>query len=545
MNRRIRQQFPALQQRVHGQPLCYLDSAATSQKPASVIAALQQFYRRDNANVHRAGYALAAKATALFEQARADVAAFFAMSAENLVWTKGCTEAINFVAQSWALPHLNGGDLVVVSGLEHHANLIPWQQVCRARGARLEIIPVLASGDLDLIEYQRLLAQQPKLVAITHVSNVLGTVNPIKQLIAQAHDAGARVLVDGAQAAAHLAVDAADLGADFYTFSGHKMYGPTGIGGVLLSSHVIDQCQPWQTGGEMVADVDYQSATWAPAPHCFEAGTPNIAGAIGLANAVAFIRQLPEDWRQQEAQLLSYAQARLREIDGIELVGEPEQQVAVQSFISTKLHPQDLALYLDQAGVAVRLGKHCAHPLLAALGHNSTLRLSLACYSNQQDIDQLVDAILAAHQTDVPNTATKSDNEWQAEQAIEALAQAKGWQQTLAQLIELGRALPLHLQASRSATNLIAGCESQTWLQLARQGEICQCRVDSEANVVKGILHVLALHFNQLTPPEQQAFDGRQWLAQSSFGQQLSTTRQAGIDAVVTALQQQVSTLLD
>ncbi|MBW8192834.1 SufS family cysteine desulfurase [Neiella marina] len=549
MNRRIRQLFPALQQRINGQPLSYLDSAATSQKPAPVIAAVQQFYRRDNANVHRAGYTLAARATAQFEQARATVAGHFGMPATNLVWTKGCTEAINLVAFSWALEQLSENDVVLVSGLEHHANLLPWQQVCRAKGARLVIVPVLATGELDLDAYRTLLAQQPKLVAVAHVSNVLGTVNPVAEMIDQAHQVGAKVLVDGAQAAAHLSVDVGQLNADFYTFSGHKMYGPTGIGGVLMSTEAMDACVPWQTGGEMVEQVSYQDASWASAPHCFEAGTPNIAGAIGLASAVQFLQQLPSNWQQQEAELLDYAKAKLNAIEGIELVGETPQQVAVQSFISRQIHPHDLAHYLDQAGVSVRLGKHCAHPLLAALGHESTLRLSLACYSNQQDIDQLVAAIELAVEAQHEGHAVgmldehSATQEWTQASAQAALAQAKGWQQSLSLLIELGRRLPSRLQANRQHASLIAGCESQTWLQLDQQGQQVVCRVDSEANVVRGILHLLALEFNQLTAAQQLAFDGHQWLAQGPFSQQLSTTRQAGIGAVVASLHQQIKAL--
>ncbi|WP_224745997.1 SufS family cysteine desulfurase [Neiella litorisoli] len=542
MNKNIRHQFPALQQRINGQPLAYLDSAATSQKPAPVLAAIQHFYRRDNANVHRAGYTIAARATEQFEQARAKVAGYFGMSARNLVWTRGCTEAINFVAYSWALQQLNAGDLLVVSGLEHHANLIPWQQVCRARNAELAIIPVLATGELDQQAFQQLLQRRPKLVALTHVSNVLGTVNPVANMIALAHQYDAKVLIDGAQAAAHLTVDVAELGADFYTFSGHKMYGPTGIGGVLLSNDMLNQCQPWQTGGEMVEAVSYDTASWAQPPHCFEAGTPNIAGAIGLASAVAFLEQLPEDWQQQEAALLAYAQQRLAAIDGIRLIAAPAEQVAVQSFVSDRIHPQDLAQYLDQFGVAVRLGKHCAHPLLAALGEPVTLRLSLGCYSNQQDIDQLIAAIDAAHQGDTETAVSAENNHLDLDEAVAALKVGQSWQQTLSRLIIVGKALPSALKAERAPQYLIHDCESATWLQLEHGESGWQCLVDSEANVVRGMLHLLALDFNRLAVAEQRQFDGRDWLAQQAFFQQLSMTRQSGISAAIEQLQQQLKT---
>ncbi|GGA66146.1 hypothetical protein GCM10011369_04620 [Neiella marina] len=540
MNKAIRQQFPALHQRINGQPLAYLDSAATCQKPAPVVATIQQFYRRDNANVHRAGYTIAARATEQFEQARATVANYFGMPAKNLVWTRGCTEAINLVAFSWAIHHVNAGDLVLVSGLEHHANLIPWQQVCRTKSAELAIIPVLANGELDQQVFQQQLRRRPKLVALTHVSNVLGTINPVAEMVALAHQYEARVLIDGAQAAAHLTLDVAKLAADFYTFSGHKMYGPTGIGGVLMSDEMLAQCQPWQTGGEMVAEVSYQTASWAEPPYCFEAGTPNIAGAIGLASAISFLQQLPDGWQQHEAELLSYAKQRLAAIDGISLIGEPDEQVAVQSFISTKIHPQDLAQYLDQYGVAVRLGKHCAHPLLSALGVAATLRLSLACYSNRQDIDQLVAAIEAAHQDDVDITSLAEAERCDLDSAKVEVAEAKNWQQTLTALITLGKALPLSLRAKRQPQYLVRGCESATWLEVRQTEAGWQCLVDSEANVVRGILHLLAMDFNQQAVSEQQCFDAEGWLAQQGFHKQLSMTRQSGVAAALLQLQRQL-----
>lgn len=538
MNSRIRQLFPALQQRFQGQPLSYLDSASTTQKPASVITALQQFYRRDNANVHRAGYQLAVTATSQFESARAKVASHFNAAPEQLIWTKGCTEAINLVAQGWLIHFLQPGDVVVVSGLEHHANLIPWQQVCKICQAKLEIIPVLASGELDVKAWQSLLTFNPKLVALAHVSNVLGTLNPIQEMIAQAHDIGAKVLIDGAQAAAHLHIDMQALDADFYTFSGHKMYGPTGIGGLLAKPELLEQFEPWQTGGEMVEEVEYQQASWAELPYRLEAGTPNIAGAIGLAKAVEFISQLPQDWQQQEAELLTYAKARLLELPYIQLIGEAHSQVAVQSFISTQMPAQDVATYLDQLGVAVRLGKHCAHPLLKALGYEATLRLSLACYSSQQDIDQLIHALEFAHQGEAQPKLEQTGLRWHLSEIQAELMATKDWQGRLSLLIRLGQSLPSELTAEHKAEYWVRGCESQTWLQLEQQEGRFYCRVDSDANVVKGVLRVLALTYNELTLDQQKEFDGEKWLQQTGLLAQLSTTRTQGLLAIMTRLKQ-------
>ena len=537
MNRQIRQQFPALQQRMMGYPLCYLDNASTTQKPVAVITALQQYYRRDNANVHRAGYQLAVNATLQFEQARSDVAAYFGASPQQLIWTKGCTEAINLVAYGWAQYHLSSSDRILVSGLEHHANLLPWQQIARLTGASLDIIPVLSSGELDRATYETQLALQPKLVAICHVSNVLGTVNPIEKMIELAHQHGAKVLVDGAQSAAHLDIDFNQLGADFYAFSGHKMYGPTGIGGLIARKELLEQFEPWQTGGEMVAEASYQHASWAPLPYRLEAGTPNIAGAIGLAKAVAFINQLDGSWRQQEIELLAYARDKLTELPFIQLIGSPSSQVAVQSFVSTQLPNSDVAAYLDQQGVAIRLGRHCAHPLLEALGQEASLRLSLACYSNQQDIDQLIAALNLAHEGHVA-LINSSGVPKELNQIVNELNLRHSWQDRLTFLIELGRDLPEALKAERVPAYWIQGCESQTWLQLDRNNEAFSCKVESESNVIRGLLHVLALAFNAQSLEEQQQFNGEQWLKTTGLLAQLSTTRSQGMQAILQRLEQ-------
>ncbi len=538
MINRIRQQFPALQQRVQGHPLTYLDSAATTQKPASVITTIQHYYRRDNANVHRGSYQLASLATAKFEQARAKVAHYFHAKPNQLIWTKGCTEAINLVAQSWAWEMLQPDDTILVSGLEHHANLIPWQQLCRKLGCTLLICPVNPQGELDLEAYLSLLEHQPKLVALTHVSNVLGSLNPISQMITQAHAVGAKVLVDGAQAAAHLEVDFNALDADFYTFSGHKMYGPTGIGGLLAKSELLEQFEPWQTGGEMVDEVSYESASWADLPARLEPGTPHIAGVIGLAQAVDFLHQLPDGWRADEANLLAYAKSQLESLPFIQLVGTPSEQVAVQSFVSTQMASADLAAYLDQCGIALRLGRHCAHPLLAHLGFESTLRLSIGCYTDTSDIDRLVEALKQAHRADMETSLQAEASAESPQQLADALQQVHDWQSRFALLIRLGRAIPDAELAKRQASDWVKGCESQTWLALSPAQGRWHCRINSDAQLLKGVLFLLAEAFNELSYEQQQRFDGVAWLEQSGLTGQLSTTRNLGMQAVIAQLKE-------
>ncbi|WP_421239873.1 SufS family cysteine desulfurase [Aeromonas enteropelogenes] len=392
---RLRSQFPALAQEVNGHPLVYLDNAATTQKPKAVLDALNHYYRADNANVHRAAHALSGRATRAFEDARETVVRFInAPRSHEVIWTRGTTEAINLVAHSWGMSELKAGDEIILSTLEHHANIVPWQLVAQRTGAVIRVIPLDERGDLDLAAYRAMLGPRTRLVSVAHVSNALGTVNPVKEIVAAAKAAGALTLIDGAQAVAHLEVDVQAIGCDFYAFSGHKLYGPTGIGVLWGRTELLERMPPWQAGGEMIDRVSFSSTTFNTLPFKFEAGTPHIAGAIGLAAAIDFVMEQDRGvLASHEAALSDYLVAGLQQVPGLRLVGEPGQRAGAVSFLLRDIHPQDAATLLDMQGIALRVGHHCAMPLMESLGIGGTMRASLACYNNRDDVDALLAAL--------------------------------------------------------------------------------------------------------------------------------------------------------
>ncbi|WP_368178456.1 aminotransferase class V-fold PLP-dependent enzyme [Aeromonas sp. R7-1] len=392
---RLRGQFPALTQEVNGHPLVYLDNAATTQKPQAVLDAINHYYRADNANVHRAAHALSGRATRAFEDARKTAARFInAPRSHEVIWTRGTTEAINLVAQSWGMSELRAGDEIVLSTLEHHANIVPWQLVAQRTGAVIRVIPLDERGDLDLAAYHAMLGPRTRLVSVAHVSNALGTVNPVKEMVAAAKAVGALTLLDGAQAVAHLEVDVQAIGCDFYAFSGHKLYGPTGIGVLWGRTELLERMPPWQAGGEMIDRVSFSGTTFNTLPFKFEAGTPHIAGAIGLAAAIDFVMEQDKDsLASHEAALTDYLVAGLQQVPGLRLVGEPGQRAGAVSFLLDDIHPQDAATLLDMQGIALRVGHHCAMPLMESLGIGGTMRVSLACYNNRDDADALLAAL--------------------------------------------------------------------------------------------------------------------------------------------------------
>ena len=390
---RIRADFPILSQTTRGgHPLVYLDNAATSQKPRQVIEAVSRFYGSENANIHRGVYGLSEQATASFDAARATVARFLgAASPSEIVFTRGTTEAINLVAQSWGRTNLRPGDEVLVTGMEHHSNLVPWQMVCGQTGARLRAVPITDRGELDLDAFDRLLGERTRLLAVGHVSNALGTVNPVRELAARAHARGAVVLVDGAQSAPHLPVNMADLACDFFAFSGHKLYGPTGVGVLYGRAEVLAAMPPWQGGGDMIEQVTLEASTWAAPPARFEAGTPPIAQVIGLAAAIEYLEGLgPARIAAWEGELLGLATARVGQLPGVRLVGTAGDKAAVLSFLLEGVHPHDLGTVLDDEGVAVRAGHHCAQPVMARFGIPATVRASFAFYNTPDEIEALV-----------------------------------------------------------------------------------------------------------------------------------------------------------
>ncbi|HKK07468.1 MAG TPA: cysteine desulfurase [Gemmatimonadota bacterium] len=395
---RVRADFPILDQEVHGHPLVYLDSAASSQKPVAVIEAVDRYYRRDHANVHRGVHALSTRATDAYEEARHTVAGHIgAADAAEVVFVRGTTEAINLVASAWGHVSVGEGDEILLTKMEHHSNLVPWQLLAERTGARLRFVDVTPGGELALEDYERLLGPRTRLVALTHVSNTLGVVNPVARIARLAHEAGALCLVDGAQAAPHLPVDVGELGCDFYAFSGHKMCGPTGIGVLWARGEILAGMPPYQGGGEMIAQVELERSTWADVPHKFEAGTPHIAGAVGLGAAVRYLEGLGmERIRAHEEALTAYALERLGGLEGLRTYGPSRGRAGVISFQYGDIHPHDLATILDRRGIAIRAGHHCNQPLMEHLGVNATARASLYLYNKKEEVDALVEGLLFA-----------------------------------------------------------------------------------------------------------------------------------------------------
>ena len=392
---RIREDFPALRQTVHGHPLVYLDNAATAQKPQAVLDALMRFYTRDCANVHRGVHLLSERSTAAYEDARTTVRRFLnAAGADEIVFTRGATESINLVAQTYGRANLQAGDEILISGLEHHSNIVPWQMLAAEKGAFLRVAPIDNRGEIVLEEYERLLGPRTKMVALAHVSNALGTINPVRQMIALAHGAGAVVLIDGAQAAPHLKVDVRDLDCDFYAFSGHKVFGPTGIGVLYGKARLLEAMPPWQGGGDMIRSVSFEKTTYNDPPYKFEAGTPHIAGAIGLAAAIEYVTGIGfEQIAAWEHDLLLYGTEALSQVPGLRLIGTAREKAAVLSFVLEGVHAHDIATILDRQGIAIRAGHHCAQPVMERFGVPATSRASLAFYNTRQEIDALVQGL--------------------------------------------------------------------------------------------------------------------------------------------------------
>ena len=387
----IRQQFPALNRQVKGQPLVYFDNAATTQKPQVVIDALVDYYTNFNANVHRGIHTLAEEATAAFEASRDAARQFInASSREEIIFTRGTTEGINLVAYTWGRKNIKAGDEIIITEMEHHSNIVPWQILCEEKGATLKMIPQ-QDGTLLLDEYRKLLSSKTKLVSVVHVSNALGTVNPVEEIIQLAHQAGAKVLVDGAQSTVHLDIDVQALDCDFFAFSSHKVYGPTGIGVLYGKKQLLEEMPPFQGGGEMIKEVTLEKTTYADLPYKFEAGTPNIGDAVVLKAALDYVSRIgKEKIRKHENELVSYATEQLLQLPGLRIIGTAVNKVSVVSFVIDKVHPQDIGILLDNRGIAVRTGHHCAQPLMHCFGIPGTIRASFAMYNTKEEVDQMM-----------------------------------------------------------------------------------------------------------------------------------------------------------
>lgn len=388
----VRRDFPILTRKAHNKPLVYLDNAATTQKPQAVIDRIVRYYSEENSNVHRGVHHLSEIATAAYENARTTVMRFInARSEKEIVFTRGTTEGINLVMHSWGRANIKAGDEVLISAIEHHSNIVPWQMLCQEKSATLRIIPVNDRGELMIDEYAKLLNERVKIVAVGHASNALGTINPVKKMTEMAHANGSLILIDGAQGVPHMKVDVRDIGCDFYAFSAHKVYGPTGTGVLYGREALLEAMSPWQGGGDMILSVSFEKTTYNALPYKFEAGTPNIEGVVGLAEALNYVERVGlESIAAHEHDLLTYATARLLEIDGLRLIGTAAEKAAVISFVLEGVHPHDIGTILDQEGIAIRTGHHCAQPLMMRFNVPATGRASFGLYNTREEADQLV-----------------------------------------------------------------------------------------------------------------------------------------------------------
>ena len=395
---KVRADFPILQRQVHGNTLVYLDNAATSHKPVQVIETLDRYYREYNSNIHRGVHTLSEEATAAYEGARGKIRKFInATSDKEIILTRGTTESINLVAQSWGRSTLKAGDEIIVSQMEHHSNIVPWQLLCEQTGAVLKVVPFNDAGELLFDEYEKLLGPRTRLVAMVHISNALGTINPVKQVIDLAHKHNAMVLIDGAQSIPHAAIDVQALDCDFFCFSGHKLFGPTGTGVLYGKRALLEAMPPWQGGGDMIRTVTFEKSTWNDLPYKFEAGTPHIAGMIGLGAAIDYVSAIGMDAiRTYETGLLDYATEAASSIQGLRLIGTAKQKASILSFVMDKIHPHDLGTILDHHGVAIRTGHHCAMPVMDRYAIPATARASFAMYNTRQEVDKFIQAVVAA-----------------------------------------------------------------------------------------------------------------------------------------------------
>jgi cysteine desulfurase/selenocysteine lyase len=390
-----RKDFPILNREVHGKPLAYLDNAATTQKPLAVIEAIDHYYRHLNSNVHRGVHQLSQEATDAYEAGRQKIASLLHAENNEIIFTRGTTESINLVAASYGRANVGAGDEILISHMEHHSNLVPWQMLCEEKGAVLKVIPINDKGELDMEAFSKMLSKKVKLVGLVHISNSLGTINPVEQVIEQAHEHGIPVLLDGAQALPHEHVDVKALDCDFYAFSAHKMYGPTGMGGLYGKKELLDSMPPYQGGGDMILNVSFDGTTYNEVPHKFEAGTPNIAGAIGMGAAAKYIQSIGyENIQASEADLLAYGTDKLQAIDGLTLIGTADHKTSVLSFVLDDIHPHDIGTILDSEGIAIRTGHHCTQPVMDRFGVPATSRASLAFYNTHEEIDRLADAVI-------------------------------------------------------------------------------------------------------------------------------------------------------
>jgi cysteine desulfurase/selenocysteine lyase len=551
----VREDFPILRQKVHGKPLVYLDNAATAQKPQAVLDTLRRFYAVENANVHRGVHLLSQRATEAFESARDKVRRFLgAAEAREIIFVRGATEGINLVAQSWGRANVRAGDEVLISAMEHHSNIVPWQILCEQTGAVLRVVPMNDQGELLLDEYERLLGPRTKLVAVVHVSNSLGTINPVRQMIELAHARGVPVLLDGAQAVPHMRVDVQELDCDFFVFSGHKVYGPTGIGALYGKAALLEAMPPWQGGGDMIKSVTFAKTTYADLPSKFEAGTPHIAGAIGLASAIDYVQALGlERIAAHEAMLLRYATEKLRQVSGVRLLGTAAHKAGVLSFVvdDPPVSSLDVGTKLDLEGIAVRTGHHCCQPVMDRFGVPGTARASFALYNTTAEVDLLVAAVerivVEAGQRERPAVAvagpeaawpgaTAPSPEAAADEIAEVFEFLEDWPDRYQYLIEMGEKLPPLPAEFRTEAHRVRGCQSTVHMAARKRpgtADVVEFLADSDADLVRGLIGLLEQVFSGQRASAIRAFDVEGFFARLGLDQHLTLGRRNGLAAMV------------
>ncbi|WP_339767311.1 SufS family cysteine desulfurase [uncultured Paraglaciecola sp.] len=560
----LRQQFPIFNLQNDEFPWLYFDNGATTQKPQSVIDTINQFYSQQNANVHRASHRVSAATTESFEQARKEVAAFInAASEKEIIWTKGTTESINLVATVLAKGHVSAGDEIVLTALEHHANIVPWQQIAIELGLRIRVIPVDEDGVLQLDKAKGLINNKTALVAIGHVSNALGNINPIAHIITLAKKHGALTLIDGAQAIAHLPVDVQALDCDFYVFSGHKIFGPTGIGVLYGRQVLLEGLPPYQTGGEMIEKVSFSGTTFQSLPFKFEAGTPNIAGVLGLGAAISFVRTYQCAMYEVEQTLYRVLVDGLKKIDGIRLWGDIDNSICVQSFSIAEVNNQDIGVLLNEHNIAVRVGHHCAMPLMQALGIDGTVRASLSCYNTLHEVQHFLQVLEGIVQTLRPhfrfnpiseNSASKpfvsshldcapisvsavKDKKGRVDITTMPLAlsirQASSWDEIYRQIMLAGKQLNKLPSDDHIGQYEVMGCESQVWLKCEKQGNYLALSAYSPSKIVRGLLAIIFEPLTHLTIKQIKLFDLHAYLDDLGLGRHVSQSRGNGLQAVI------------
>ncbi len=563
---RLRQDFPILLQRVHGKPLVYFDNAATTQKPRVVIETLRHYYEADNANVHRAVHLLSERATDAYEEARTKVHKFIGSNClREIVFTRGTTEAINLVAQTFGRMQVREGDEVLVTALEHHSNIVPWQMVCGEKKAKLQVVPITETGEVRLDEYERLLTSRTKLVSLAHVSNALGTINPVKEMIAMAHRRGIPVMVDGAQAAPHLRIDVTALDCDFYAFSGHKVYGPTGIGILYGKARHLELMPPWQGGGDMIRSVTFEKTAWNEVPYKFEAGTPNIADAVGLCAALEYVEEVGLDAiGQHERRLLEHATRRLEAIRGLRIIGRAAHKAAVLSFVvdDPPLATLDIGTRLDLEGIAVRTGHHCCQPLMDRFGIPGTVRAAFGLYNTIEEVDAFAAALekivaSARGRTTIvtlpsgrsgltfppPAAATPEEA---ADDLAEAFDLMEDWNDRYQYLIELGTKLPPMPVELKTETTRIHGCQSTVHVFARKQPgslDILEFLADSDADIVRGELALLQRLYSGQRAGAILAFDEEAFLRRVGLERNLTWQRRNGLAEMIKRVRQHAAEL--